>query len=104
MQGDGPLEDQVTTLHPHPGKAGVSISRQKYDTIRQAIVDSTHAAGGEITFGRLTDVVTQRLQGSFDGSVPWYVVTVKLDLEARGVLARVPGASPQRLRLVDPQG
>jgi hypothetical protein len=98
------MDDKIMTLHPDPNKAGTNISGRKYDLVRQAIVDSTHAAGGEITFGRLTDVVTQRLQGSFDGSVPWYVVTVKLDLEARGVLARVPGASPQRLRLVDPQG
>jgi hypothetical protein len=32
------------------------------------------------------------------GSVNWYTVTVKLDLEARRVLERVAGARPQRLR------
>ena len=31
----------------------------------------------------------------------WYLVSVKLDMEARGVLERVDGRSPQRLRLVD---
>lgn len=32
------------------------------------------------------------------GSVSWYTTTVKLDLEARGELERVPGSRPQRLR------
>ena len=31
------------------------------------------------------------------GSLIWYVTTVKLDLEVRGEVERVDGASPQRL-------
>jgi hypothetical protein len=31
------------------------------------------------------------------GSVGWYTATVKLELEVRGEIRRVPGASPQRL-------
>jgi hypothetical protein len=31
------------------------------------------------------------------GSVSWYTTTVKLDLEARGGIARVKGAKPQWL-------
>lgn len=31
------------------------------------------------------------------GSVGWYTTTVKLDLEARGEIARVESARPQRL-------
>jgi hypothetical protein len=34
------------------------------------------------------------------GSLTWYTVTVKLDLEARGEIERVPGVQPQRLRRV----
>ena len=33
-------------------------------------------------------------------SVGWYATTVKLDLEARGLIERVPDARPQRLRRV----
>jgi len=87
------------TLHPQ-GKQGVNISRKKYDVVRAAIVDSvrTHS---EITFADLVEDVRRRLAGQFDGSINWYVTTVKLDLEARGVVERIPGKSPQRLRLVE---
>ena len=37
--------------------------------------------------------------GEWEGSVGWYATAVKLDLEARGELERVPGAKPQRVRL-----
>jgi hypothetical protein len=33
------------------------------------------------------------------GSVSWYTTTVKLDLEVKGEIERIPGSSPQRLRL-----
>lgn len=33
------------------------------------------------------------------GGVRWYAKTVQLNLEARGLVARVPGATPLRLRL-----
>ena len=48
------------------------------------------------------EAVERDLDGSFDGSIPWCVTTVKLDLEARRVIERVPSASPQRLRLAAP--
>jgi hypothetical protein len=42
---------------------------------------------GPQTFQSLNQAVGQNLEGSFDGSIGWYFTTVKLDLEARGVLA-----------------
>ena len=87
------------TRHPDPGKSGVNISRQKYDAIRVAILDAIRARG-EITFTELTQDVRIRLEGTFEGSISWYVTTVKLDLEARGLIERVPKSRPQRLRLV----
>ena len=41
---------------------------------------------GDMPHTDLVKGVEQRLQGGFDGSVKWYVETVKLDLEARGVM------------------
>ena len=89
--------ERIMTLHPEPGKSGVNVSRQKYDAIRAATLESIRDHG-EITFKDLTQDVRRKLEGTFEGSISWYVTTVKLDLEARGLIERVPGSRPQRLR------
>ena len=94
------MEEKIMTRHPQPGKSGVNISKQKYDVVRQAILASIRARG-EISFKDLTEDVGLRLAGNFDGSITWYVTTVKLDLEARGIVERVLRQSPQQLRLAD---
>lgn len=93
------MEETILTLHPDD-KQGVRILKRRYDAIKDAIMDVI-AQEGEVSFKDLTTKVAERLLSTFDGSVNWYVVTVKLDLEARGMLARVPGASPQRLHMRD---
>ena len=92
------VAEKIMTLHP-AGKQGVNIDKRKYDMVRQAVEEALQAQPGA-TFSELTDAVGQRIGDVFDGSVGWYVTSVKLDLEARGVLERVDGRSPQRLRLV----
>jgi hypothetical protein len=91
------MEERIITLHPE-GKQGINVSRQKYELVRAAILDTIYAAG-EITFLQLFNDVIQRLSGDFDGSIGWYITTVKLDLEARGLIERNTATSPQRLRL-----
>ena len=93
------MEEKILTQHPESGKSGVNISKQKYDLIREAILESVRAHGA-ITFTDLTQDVEKRLAGKFESSISWYVTTVKLDLEARGLIERVPGSRPQQLRLV----
>ena len=66
--------------------------------MRIAIIDTLTA--GEMTHTNLVSGVEQRLAGGFDGSIKWYLETVKLDLEARGVIERVPKTRPQLLRLI----
>jgi len=39
------------------------------------------------------------LSEEFDGKVVWYIVSVKLDLEARGIIERIPKTSPHQIRL-----
>lgn len=92
-------EEKILTLHPQ-GKQGTNISKAKYEQMRDEIVQALKAEPDQTFFG-LIDVVGQRLDGRFDGSIGWYFTTVKLDLEARGIVERVPNASPQRLRLAD---
>ena len=95
------MDEKIMTRHPDPGKQGVRISQAKYDMIRDTIVDLLRV-NGEMTFTELADAANERLEGEFDGSVTWYVTTVKLDLEARNVIQRVPKTSPQRIRVRDP--
>ena len=92
-------EDRIVTLHPH-GKGVVSVSRQKYEIVRDTILDTMKSAG-EITFLELFNTVIQKLTGDFEGSIGWYVTTVKLDLEARGIIERNTSTNPQRLRLAN---
>ena len=89
--------ERIQTLHPEEGKRGVNISREKYDLVRAAVLDAL--ANGPLTLNALLDAVTQRLGPGFDGSTSWYTMSVKLDLEARGEIERVPKVSPQQLRL-----
>ena len=91
-------EEKILTLHPEEGKRGVNISRTKYEMIRQAILDAVRSQG-TITFQGLVSLVDYNLRNRFEGSIPWYVTTVKLDLEARGVLERAPGPGEQKLSL-----
>lgn len=90
------VSDKITTLHPQ-GRAGASISRAKYEAARAAILDVI-AAYGEIDFRDLDRAVGERLD-HFNGALGWYTAHVKLDLEARGLIERIPGSVPQRIRL-----
>lgn len=99
MRVRGQLDEKILTKHPDPGKQGVRISKAKYDVMRGTIVDLLRV-NGEMTFTELVDAAKESLAGRFDGSISWYVTTVKLDLEARQVIQCVPKTSPQRLWLV----
>lgn len=91
------MKDMIRTLHPEK-KQGVNISREKYEIIRKAIL-STLRAQKEISFMNLSRAVEKEVNGKFEGSVMWYVTTVKLDLEARGEIKRVPNSRPQLVKL-----
>ena len=91
-------EEKIMTLHPQ-GKQGVNIDRTKYETMKEAIIQTINAQEG-ITFADLNTAVSAQLEGKFEGSIGWYLTTVKLDLEARHIIERIPNKSPQQLRLV----
>lgn len=90
-------EARIVTWHPQ-GKKGVNISLAKYEQIKKFILDTIQAKH-EISFEALTDLAVSKLTGKFDGKVIWYMVTVKLDLEARKLIERIPKTSPHKLRI-----
>lgn len=91
------MKDTIRTLHPGK-KQGVNISKEKYEIIRQAILCALETQK-EMTFMNLSRAVEKEVNGNFEGSVTWYVTTVKLDLEARGKVKRVPNSRPQLVKL-----
>jgi len=92
------MEPTILALNPDPSKQGVQISKTKYDVVRSAILDTlkTH---GPMTFTELGNAVENSLYKGFDGSVMWYFTTVKLDMEARGEIRRVPKSKPQLIEI-----
>jgi len=91
------MKDMIRTLHPEK-KQGVNISKEKYEIIRKAILLILRTQK-EISFMNLSRAVEKEVNGNFEGSVMWYVTTVKLDLEARGTVKRVPNSRPQLVKL-----
>jgi hypothetical protein len=83
------MEEKILTLHPQ-GKRGVNISMQKYDVMKTAIIE-TLTEFEALTFTELTQKISEKLTEGFDGNIAWYVITVKLDLEARKILEGIPG-------------
>lgn len=91
------MKDKIRTLHPDK-KQGVNINKEKYDVIRNAILCVLQTQK-EMTFMNLSRAVEKEVNGNFEGSVTWYVTTVKLDMEARGEIKRVTNSRPQLVKL-----
>ena len=87
--------EMVQTKHP-VGKSNKPVSKQNYELFKSTITAIVQEA--ELTYTELVGEVTRRLGRSFDGNVDWHTMTVKLDLEARGVIERT-GKRPERYRL-----
>ncbi len=97
--------ETMTTLNVNysKGKGGTRVSVEKYGIIRKAVLAAVPGTRTGIVFADLPDLVGKRLskvQRSRFGSIGWYTTTVKLDLEARGLIERIEGSKPQRLRRV----
>ena len=92
-------EEKIMTLHPK-GKKGVNILKRRYDQVKDFIIE-TIKAYGEISYEDLNDLAHEKLAPNFDGKVNWYIVTVKLDLEARNIIERIPKTSPHKVRMVN---
>jgi hypothetical protein len=94
-------DGKIQLLHPDPGKEAPRIDVWKYELVKKAILDLVPQNDEGVPFKTLSDRVAEQLQAEelkALGSVGWYTTTVKLDLEARGLIERVHGSKPQHLR------
>lgn len=86
---------KILTRHPL-GKRGRNIDRNKYDTLKEAIISALWK--DELTHTELFGRLNKSLKGKFSGNISWYGETVKLDLEARNLIERT-SSKPQKYRL-----
>lgn len=94
-------EERVLCQTPTPGKQPTRIPRWKYDAVRRAILEALSSNGDAMAFKDLPGAVSRMLSPEERrrlGSVSWYTTVVKLDLEVKGELERLPGTRPQRLK------
>lgn len=93
-------EEKILCETPTPGKKPTRIARWKYEVIRAAILKILPDEPPGISFKELPNLVAEALQEDIKsrlGSVGWYTTTVKLALEVKGEIRRVPGLNPQHL-------
>lgn len=97
------IEEKVICETPTPGKQPTRIARWKYELVRSTILAILLTNDEGIEFSRLSEMVERQIpQEDLKrlGSVSWYTTTVKLDMEVKGEIERVPGVTPQRLRRI----
>ena len=88
-------EEKIVTKHPL-GKSGRNIGKQHYETLKAAILLALR--NEELTHTELFEKLDKNLKGKFSGNISWYGETVKLDLEARGIIERT-ASKPQKYRM-----
>jgi hypothetical protein len=88
--------ETIQTLHPNPDKTGRKITLNKYNFIKDHILNILEDM--ELTHTELFEELSSRAKDNFEGSVHWYGETVKLDLEARNIIERVK-SKPEKYRL-----
>ena len=88
-------EEKIRTKHPLD-KSGKNISKQKYETLKMAILSALKNT--QLTHTQLFNELNNRLRRRFSGNISWYGETVKLDLEARKIIERT-SSKPQKYRL-----
>ncbi len=77
------MTEKIQTLHPDPAKKGVNIDLTKYELVKSGILQVL-GVGGRMKPMALFEGVAEYLMGQMEGSIKWYAVSVKLDMEARG--------------------
>jgi len=91
-------EDLVWTFKPD-GKKGIQMPRKSYEGLANYILNAIDNQD-QLTLNALLETAQQEIADSLDGDVAWYVLQVKLDLEARDFIRQVPSSFNKRLFLL----
>lgn len=78
---------KITVTHPATGTER-KFDAAIYEPFKAAILQSLKGSKGK-TFSELTDdvvkIIRKKMPG-FSKSIPWYTISVRLDLETRGLI------------------
>lgn len=91
----------IETLNANEGAGGTRCDAAKYEAVRDAMLTAVPQSDEGIPFKDLPMAIRAQLPAGEipgGGNISWYTTVVKLDLEARGIIERIPGAKPQRVR------
>ncbi len=83
------------------GVGNTRMEKGRYAIYREHILAAVPVTDEGISFKELIEKVRESIPDPMLpqlGSVTWHVTSVKLDLEAKGLIARIPKSKPQRLR------
>ncbi|GIK21438.1 MAG: hypothetical protein PHY57_08540 [Ignavibacterium sp.] len=86
------MGQKIQLKHPL-GKKAVSMDKLKYDILNKAFLNQLKKRGKAIA----EDFKSNNIK--FEGSIQWHVEWVKLDLEAKKEILRVPKTSPQKYEI-----
>lgn len=96
------VNEFIQTLRPD-GRPGEAIPKEEYD-IWSYFILSTLAAAEELTLTELLEKADQKISlpggSKADSKVSWYVLQVKRDLEARGLIKVTPSSKKKHTFLI----
>lgn len=87
--------ETIVTLRPD-GKKGVVMSKENYDELSTFVLTALDTEES-LTLHGLLERAHSGLPDAIDSDVSWYVLQIKLDLEARGLIKVVTPAYKKRL-------
>jgi hypothetical protein len=88
----------ILTLNPH-GTRGVLIGRDHYDCMREFIISSFEDTA-EISFNELIQRMSELNFNLPTETALWYLIKVKQDLQARGILKVSFVGAPPRIQIL----
>jgi len=78
---------KIIVTHPGTGTER-NFDASIYEPFKAAVIRSLQGSKGK-TFTELTDdvvkIIKKKMPG-FKGSIPWYTISIRLDLETRGII------------------
>ena len=97
------ISDDMIWTWESVNKRGVAMSKQSYFQIRDIML-SILSRKKAATLDDVIEQISQRLGASFKGNLPWYILKVKTDLQARRVIHCETGIGPERKQLIRKNG